>query len=446
MLANETCTVVIKNLVLIIIRIKNNMDMHVITKIKARQILDSRGNPTVEADVVINGNLIGRAAVPSGASTGSKEALELRDQDDKVYMGKGVLKAVENIKRHIAPELVTKIIASQKDLDDILIALDGTENKSNFGANAILAVSLAYAKAAAIAEKKPLYKYISEILSTKTQASKQFTMPIPMMNIINGGAHADNPIDIQEFMIVPRITDLFSENLRAGVEIYHTLKGILKAKGHSVNVGDEGGFAPNLNSSEEVLDVIMQAIEKTGYTPGGNVFIAIDAAANEFYQDGKYNLKSEGKALSSTEMIDYYEALGKKYPLKSLEDPLSEFDGGAWAQLTERLQNNMQIVGDDLFVTNSKILAEGIKFGQANAILIKLNQIGTLTETLDTIRLAHANNYRTVISHRSGETEDTTIAHLAVGTSAGQIKTGAPTRTDRVCKYNELLRIEEDLK
>jgi enolase len=446
MLANETCIVIIKILVLTSIWNKNNMDMHVITKVKARQILDSRGNPTVEAEVTINGNVMGRAAVPSGASTGSKEALELRDQDDKVYMGKGVLKAVGHVNREIAPEIVTKIIASQKDLDDILIALDGTNSKSHLGANAILAVSLAYAKAAASTEKKPLYKYIAENTTNKATTTNQFIMPMPMMNIINGGAHADNPIDIQEFMVVPRINELFSENLRAGVEIYHTLRGILKAKGHSVNVGDEGGFAPNLGSSEEVLNIIMQAIEKAGYSPGGNVFIAIDAAANEFYHDGKYNLKSEGKSLSPSEMIDYYEELGKKYPLKSLEDPLSEFDGGAWAKLTERLQNNMQIVGDDLFVTNSKILEEGIKFGQANAILIKPNQIGTLTETLETIKLAHSNNYRAVISHRSGETEDTTIAHLAVGTSAGQIKTGAPSRTDRVCKYNELLRIEEDLK
>jgi enolase len=419
--------------------------MHVITRVKARQILDSRGNPTVEADVVISGSFMGRAAVPSGASTGSKEALELRDQDSKIYMGRGVLKAVDNINKYIAPELISKIIASQKDLDNILIELDGTDNKSHFGANAILAVSLAYAKAAALAEKQPLYKYIAANFSEKTQGVSQFVMPMPMMNIINGGAHADNPIDIQEFMVVPRISDLFSENLRAGVEIYHTLKGILKDNGHSVNVGDEGGFAPNLNSSEEVLDVIMQAIAKAGYKAGGNVFIAIDAAANEFYQDGVYNLQSEGKTLSSDEMISYYEDLGRKYPVKSLEDPLSEFDGGSWTRLTERLRDTMQIVGDDLFVTNSKILADGINFGQANAVLIKLNQIGTLTETLDTIRLAQANNYRAVISHRSGETEDTTIAHLAVGTSAGQIKTGAPSRTDRVCKYNELLRIEEGL-
>lgn len=407
--------------------------MNKISYITAREILDSRGNPTVEAEFELDDGSIGLAATPSGASTGSKEALELRDGDNKRYNGKGVLKAVSNIRNLISKEILNNSFQSQEDFDKKLIQLDGTDNKSRLGANAILACSLAFAKATAISQKKHLFEYIGNT----------HIMPRPMMNIINGGAHADNPIDIQEFMIVPNMKNGFSEALRMGTEIFHTLKSILKDKGLNTNVGDEGGFAPNLSTAKDALDSIVQAIEKAGYKLVDDVTIALDSAASEFYKDGRYNL--EGKNISTDELVEFYSNLVKHYPITSIEDPMSEFDEDGWKKITDKLGKTTQIVGDDIFVTNPKILKHGIDNGLANSILIKLNQIGTLTETLDTIKLAKDNNFTTIISHRSGETEDTTLAHLAVGTAAGQIKTGSLCRTDRVCKYNELLRIGEKI-
>lgn len=407
--------------------------MSSITTLKAREILDSRGNPTVEAEVVLDGAFQAVAASPSGASTGSKEALELRDGDKKRYLGKGVLKAVSNVNDNIAKAIIGNKFASFKEFDKALIDLDGTENKSKLGANAILACSLAFAKAFAKSQGKDLFQLIGN----------KFAMPRPMMNIINGGAHADNPIDIQEFMVIPNLKNGFSEALRMGVEVFHNLKSILKNKGMNTNVGDEGGFAPNLKTAKEALDSIMEAIHAAGYKAGEDINIALDCAASEFYKDGKYNM--EGKDFSSSELVKFYEDLVAGYPIVSIEDPMSEFDEDGWVQMTATLGKKIQIVGDDIFVTNPKILKHGIEKGIGNSILIKLNQIGTLTETLDTIELARSNNYTTIISHRSGETEDTSIAHLAVGTSAGQIKTGSLCRTDRVCKYNELLRISEKL-
>lgn len=407
--------------------------MSSVIALKAREILDSRGNPTVEAEVTLEGGFTGLAASPSGASTGSKEALELRDGDKTRYLGKGVKKAVDNINQAIAKAVVGKKFASFREFDKTLIDLDGTENKSKLGANAILACSLAFAKALAKSQGKDLFQLVGN----------KFAMPRPMMNIINGGAHADNPIDIQEFMVVPNLKNGFSEALRIGVEVFHNLKGILKKKGMNTNVGDEGGFAPNLKTAKEALDSIMEAIAVSGYKAGVDINIALDCAASEFYKDGKYNI--EGKDFSSSELVKFYEDLVANYPIVSIEDPMSEFDEDGWAQMTSALGKKIQIVGDDIFVTNPKILKHGIEKGIGNSILIKLNQIGTLTETLDTIELARSNNYTTIISHRSGETEDTSLAHLAVGTSAGQIKTGSLCRTDRVCKYNELLRISEKL-
>jgi enolase len=407
--------------------------MHFITAMKAREILDSRGNPTVEAEVVLDGEFKAIAASPSGASTGSKEALELRDGDKNRYLGKGVLKAVSNVNDNIAKAVIGNKFASFKEFDKTLIDLDGTENKSKLGANAILACSLAFAKAYAKSHGKDLFQLFGN----------KFAMPRPMMNIINGGAHADNPIDIQEFMVIPNLKNGFSEALRMGVEVFHNLKSILKNKGMNTNVGDEGGFAPNLKTAKEALDSIMEAIHAAGYKAGEDINIALDCAASEFYKDGKYNM--EGKNFFPNELVKFYEDLVAHYPIASIEDPMSEFDEDGWVQMTAALGKKIQIVGDDIFVTNPKILKHGIEKGIGNSILIKLNQIGTLTETLDTIELAKGNNYTTIISHRSGETEDTSLAHLAVGTSAGQIKTGSLCRTDRVCKYNELLRISEKL-
>jgi enolase len=407
----------------------------IIKEIKAREILDSRGNPTVECDIILEDGSFARAAVPSGASTGEKEAVELRDGDKNRYMGKGVLKAVNNVNKVIAPEVIGKDALMQKEIDQVLINLDGTPNKSKLGANAILAVSLACAKAGAINKKKPLYEYIGE------EDAK--ILPVPMMNILNGGMHADNNVDIQEFMIMPIGAPSFREALRIGAEVFHNLKSILKAKNLNTAVGDEGGFAPNLESNSEALEVIVEAIKKAGYEPGKDVMLALDAAASSFYKDGKYIF--EGKDCTSDDMIAYYNQLIGKYPIVSIEDGLDEADWDGWDKMTKELGGKIQIVGDDLFVTNPKIFAEGIKKHIANSILIKVNQIGTLSETLEAIEMAKMNNYSAVVSHRSGETEDTTIAHIAVGTGTGQIKTGSVTRTDRVAKYNELLRIEEEL-
>lgn len=407
--------------------------MKAITALKAREILDSRGNPTVEAELTLEGGFNAIAASPSGASTGSKEALELRDGDKDRYLGKGVLKAVSSVNISIAKAVVGKKFASFREFDKALIDLDGTENKNKFGANAILACSLAFAKAFAKSQEKDFF----QVIGTK------YAMPRPMMNIINGGAHADNPIDIQEFMVVPNLKNGFSEALRMGVEVFHNLKSILKKKGMNTNVGDEGGFAPNLKTAKEALDSITEAIAAAGYKAGVDINIALDCAASEFYKDGKYNM--EGKDFSSEDLVKFYEDLVANYPIVSIEDPMSEFDEDGWVKITSALGKKIQIVGDDIFVTNPKILKSGIEKGIANSILIKFNQIGTLTETLDTIELARSNNYTTIISHRSGETEDTSLAHLAVGTSAGQIKTGSLCRTDRVCKYNELLRIGEKI-
>ncbi len=416
-------------------------NMSNISKIIAREIMDSRGNPTVEADVYLESGTMGRATAPSGASTGSREALELRDGDKSRYLGKGVLKAVAAINEHIATALLGNSAFEQKKIDQIMIDLDGTENKETFGANAILAVSLAVAKAAAIEKKIPLYQHISELNGTPGK----YSMPVPMMNIINGGEHADNNVDIQEFMVQPVGAPSFREALRMGAEIFHSLKKVLSAKGLSTAVGDEGGFAPNLASNEEALKVIIQAVENAGYVMNKDVTLALDCAASEFYKDGKYDLKGEGKVFDSETFGDYLADLAAKYPIISIEDGLDESDWDGWASLTKKIGDKVQLVGDDLFVTNTKILKRGIDNGVANSILIKFNQIGTLSETLEAIRMAQAAGFTAVISHRSGETEDATIADLAVGTAAGQIKTGSLCRSDRVAKYNQLLRIEEAL-
>ena len=409
-----------------------------IIDVTAREILDSRGNPTVEVEVMVAYGAVGRAAVPSGASTGKREALELRDTRRKRYGGKGVLKAVENVKQTIAPAILGMDASDQAGLDYRLIELDGTPNKSKLGANAILGVSLSAARAAAQALQIPLYRYIGGINAN--------LLPVPMMNIVNGGAHAANNLDIQEFMIVPVGAGSFSDAIRMGVETFHQLKAVLKAKGHNVAVGDEGGFAPNLDSNEEAIRLIMTAIEKAGYEPDKEIAIALDAAANEFYTKGEYVLKGEGKkAMDAQAMIDYYGKLIETYPIVSIEDGLAEQDWAGWEIMTQHLEDKIQIVGDDIFVTNPKIFEQGINRGIANAILIKLNQIGTLTETLETVAMAKEAGYETVISHRSGETEDTFIADLSVGLNAGQIKTGSGSRTDRIAKYNQLLRIEEEL-
>ncbi len=408
-----------------------------IIDVYGREVLDSRGNPTVEVEVVLNDGSIGRAIVPSGASTGAYEAVELRDGDEEYFLGKGVLKAVENVNEAIAPEVIGLDARDQIEIDQLLIELDGTPNKGNLGANAILGVSMAVAHAAANALDMPLYRYIGGFSAR--------TLPVPMMNILNGGSHADNNVDIQEFMVMPVGASDWSQALRMGAEIFHNLKKVLKAKGLNTSVGDEGGFAPNLGSNEEALQVIMEAIQKAGYTPGSDVKLALDVAATEFFKDGKYNLEGEGRVLTSDEMIEFYVNLVDKYPIISIEDGLAEDDWEGWKKLTDRLGKKIQLVGDDLFVTNTERLAKGIETGVANAILIKVNQIGTLTETLQAIDMAKKAGYTSIISHRSGETEDVTIADLVVATNAGQIKTGAPSRTDRVAKYNQLLRIEEYL-
>ncbi|MCP3944219.1 MAG: phosphopyruvate hydratase [Desulfobacteraceae bacterium] len=405
--------------------------------VKAREILDSRGNPTVEVDVTLACGAQGRAAVPSGASTGSREALELRDNSENRFMGKGVLNAVANVNEVIAPEIIGYDAMDQAGLDQTMLDIDGTENKSRLGANAILGVSMAAARAAAAACDIPLYQHIGGINAR--------VLPVPMMNIINGGSHAPNNLDIQEFMILPFGAASLGEAVRMGAETFHNLKKILNGKGLSTAVGDEGGFAPNLKSNEEALEYIIHAIEAAGYRPGKDIGIALDAAASEFYRDGKYIFKSEGKELSAKDMIDYYEGLIEKYPLYSIEDGLAEGDWESWELMTQRLGDSTQIVGDDIFVTNPDIFKKGIERGIGNSILIKLNQIGTLTETLDTIQMAKDSGYTTVVSHRSGETEDSFIADLAVGINAGQIKTGSMSRSDRVAKYNQLIRIEERL-
>ena len=408
-----------------------------IKKVHAREILDSRGNPTVEVDVTLQSGAKGRAAVPSGASTGSREAVELRDGDKRRFLGKGVLKAVDNVNKIIAPELIDKDAAKQEKIDQAMIQLDGTENKGRLGANAILGVSLAVAKASAAQADMPIYRYLG--------GKDAVRLPIPFLNILNGGKHADNNVDIQEFMIAPIGAPSFKEALRYAAEVYHTLKGILKANGLSTSVGDEGGFAPNLSRNEEAIEVIIAAIEKAGYKPGKDIAIVLDPAASEFYSDGKYLLKADNKSLSSEEMVDYYAALVSKYPIISIEDGLAENDWDGWKILTQKLGKKTQLVGDDIFVTNPKILAEGIKKGIANAVLIKLNQIGTLTETLETVNMAKKSGYTCMFSHRSGETEDSFLADVAVATNAGQLKTGAPARSERLAKYNQLLRIEEEL-
>ena len=412
-----------------------------IVDIKGREVLDSRGNPTVEADVLLDNGIIGSACAPSGASTGSREALELRDGDKSRYLGKGVLKAVANINGPIRDLLLGKDPLDQKALDHAMIKLDGTENKGSLGANAILAVSLAAAKAAAQDQDLPLYAHIANLNGTPGV----YSMPVPMMNIINGGEHADNNVDIQEFMVQPVGAKTFSEGLRMGTEIFHHLKAVLKARGLSTAVGDEGGFAPNLASNEDALKVISEAVANAGYTLGTDVTLALDCAASEFYEDGKYNLSGEGQVFNSEGFAEYLKGLTQRYPIISIEDGLDESDWDGWKILTDKIGEKIQLVGDDLFVTNTKILKEGIDKKIANSILIKFNQIGTLTETLEAIQMAKAAGYTAVISHRSGETEDSTIADLAVGTSAGQIKTGSLCRSDRVFKYNQLLRIEEQL-
>jgi enolase len=411
--------------------------MSEILDIKAREILDSRGNPTVEVDVILECGSMGRAAVPSGASTGAHEAHELRDEDKKRYLGKGVLKAVDAINGEIFEHLMGYNALDQVAIDKALIALDGTPNKSRLGANAILGVSMAVAKAAAESCGLPLYRYLGGF--------NAHLLPVPMMNIINGGKHADNPIDVQEFMIAPVSATNIKEAIRMGAEIFHNLKKILHDKGLNTAVGDEGGFAPALKSSKEALDVIIQAIEKAGYKAGSDIMLAIDAAATEFYSNGKYDMKGEGKVLSSEEMVKYWEDLCSKYPIYSLEDALAEDDWAGWASLTKAIGNKVQLVGDDLFVTNPVRLARGIKEKIGNSILVKVNQIGTLTETFEAVEMAHKAGYTAVISHRSGETEDSTIADIAVATNAGQIKTGSLSRSDRLAKYNQLIRIEEDL-
>ena len=407
-----------------------------ITKIIGRQIIDSRGNPTVEADVYLNEKFFGRAAVPSGASTGSREALELRDKDQSIFNGKSVYKAVQYINNDINNLLVGKDASNQKDIDSFLIDLDGTSNKNKLGANTTLAVSLAVSKAVSKAQGLNLYQH----LNTK---KNEFSMPVPMMNIINGGSHANNNVDIQEFMIMPVGASNFFDAIRYGVEVFHELGKILNEKGYETTVGDEGGFAPNLSSNNEAIEIILLAIEQCGYIPGQDIYLALDVASSEFYSDGIYLLQSENKKFNNDEMINYFSDWVSKYPIISIEDPLDENDWDGWKKITSELGKKIQLVGDDLFVTNTNIFKEGIEKNIANAILIKLNQIGTLTETLDAIQMAKENKYRTIISHRSGETEDTFISDLSVATNAGQIKTGSLSRTDRVCKYNQLLRINE---
>lgn len=411
--------------------------MTTISDIMAREILDSRGNPTVEVDVVLEDGTMGRAAVPSGASTGAHEAVELRDGDPQRYLGKGTRKAVDNINSEIAPEINGMDALDQVGVDQALLSLDGTPNKGKLGANAVLGVSLAVAKAAAAAVGLPLYQYLGGF------NAKQ--LPVPMMNILNGGKHADNNVDIQEFMVMPVGAPGFSEALRMGAEVFHNLRKVLQQKGLNTAVGDEGGFAPNLSSNEEAINVILEAVAQAGYQAGSDVMLALDPAASEMYRDGRYVLAGEGREMSAAAMVEYYAGLVEKYPIISIEDGLAEDDWDGWQLFTSRLGNKIQIVGDDLFVTNVQRLEKGIAMGVANAILIKVNQIGTLTETFDTIETAKRAGYTTVISHRSGETEDATIADIAVAVNAGQIKTGAPSRTDRVAKYNQLLRIEEEL-
>ena len=410
--------------------------MTTIVGVRAGGGLDSRGFPTVEAEVELEGGARGRAMVPSGASTGTHEALELRD-GGKRYLGKGVRRAVENVNERIAPELVGMDALDQEGVDRAMLELDGTPNKANLGANAVLAVSLAVARAAAEALGLPLYRYLGGVQGV--------TLPVPLMNVINGGKHADNRVDFQEFMLVPAGAGSFAEALRIGAEVFHTLKAVLKEKGYSTNVGDEGGFAPDLRSNEEAVELLLLAIERAGYTPGQEVSLALDPATSELYRDGKYHLEGEGKVLSSEEMVAFWEAWVEKYPIRSIEDGLAEDDWEGWRLLTERLGGKVQLVGDDLFVTNPERLRAGIERGVANAILVKVNQIGTLSETLEAIRLAQRSGYRAVISHRSGETEDSFIADLAVAVNAGQIKTGSLSRSDRLAKYNQLLRIEEEL-
>jgi len=412
------------------------MEGELMSKIKeviGREIIDSRGNPTVEVDVILESGIMGRAAVPSGASTGEREALELRDGGTR-FMGKGVLQAVEHVNNELRDLVIGMDALDQKALDYAMIELDGTETKSRFGANAILGISMAAMKAAALYKGLPLYRYVGD----------GTLLPKPMMNIINGGAHADNKLDFQEFMIIPQ-ADTIHDRVRIGAEVFHNLKKVLNSKGLATGVGDEGGFAPNLESNTEGFELIMEAITKAGYEPGKDVCLAIDVAASEFYEDGKYVLAGENRSLTTEELVDFYEELCNKYPIISIEDPVDENDWTGFRMITERLGDRVQLVGDDLFVTNKKCLQMGIDNHAGNAILLKVNQIGTITETIETIELARANGYNTVISHRSGETEDTTIADLAVGLSLGQIKTGSMSRTDRVCKYNQLMRIEEEL-
>ena len=408
-----------------------------IEKVFAREILDSRGNPTLEADVVLSDGSFGRAAVPSGASTGKHEAVELRDNDEARYLGKGVLKAVNNVNKHISQSLIGSDAGNQREIDSLMIGLDNTENKSNLGANAILGVSLAVAKAMAVSKNIPLYAYIGD--------NKSCLLPVPMMNIINGGEHADNKIDVQEFMIMPVGAKSFSEALRCGAEVFHSLKLRLMSDGHNTNVGDEGGFAPNLDGSKEALEYIMQSIIDAGYKPGKDVYLAMDVASTEFYDGTHYKLKGENKVLTSSQMVDYLFDLTTNYPIISIEDGMSEDDWDGWVSLNNKLGSNCQLVGDDLFVTNQKRLQTGIDLKAANSILVKVNQIGTLSETLDAVNLAHSAGMTAVMSHRSGETADTTISDLAVATNCGQIKTGSLARSDRLAKYNQLLRIEEQL-
>lgn len=411
--------------------------MSLILDIYAREVLDSRGNPTVEVEITTDSGIVGRAMVPSGASTGVHEAVELRDKDKKRYLGKGVLNAVKNVNEIIAPALEGLEITNQLEIDKALIKLDGTKNKSKLGANAILAVSMAAARAASNELNIPLYRYIGGVNAK--------TLPVPMMNILNGGEHADNNVDIQEFMVMPLGAKTFKEALRMGTEVFHNLKTVLKEKGYSTSVGDEGGFAPNLNSNEQALQTIIEAIERAGYVAGKDIFLALDVASSEMYENGIYNFKGESKKYTSEQLVQYYETLVEKYPIISIEDGLAEDDWEGWKLLTNKLKNKIQLVGDDLFVTNKERLSKGIENNIANSILIKLNQIGTITETLDTIEMAKTHGYTCVISHRSGETEDTTIADLAVAVNAGEIKTGSASRTDRICKYNQLLRIEDQL-
>ena len=405
-----------------------------IKNIIGREILDSRGNPTVEVDVILDNGVMGRASVPSGASTGEREALEMRDKDKNRFNGKGVLNAVNNVNTILRDNLIGMDVTKQKEIDYKMLELDGTKTKSRIGANAILGVSMACLKAAAKACGKELYEYVGD----------GKTLPVPMMNIINGGAHADNSLDFQEYMIIPQ-RDTIHERVRVGAEVFHSLKNVLKEKGYATSVGDEGGFAPNLKTNKEGFELITEAVKRAGYEPGVDVCYAIDVAASEFYSDGKYNLVGEGKVLSTDELIKYYEDLVNTYPIISIEDPVDENDWEGFSKVTELLGDRIQLVGDDLFVTNKECLQKGIDNKAGNAILLKVNQIGTITETLETIELAKANNYKTIISHRSGETEDTTIADLAVGLNLGQIKTGSMSRTDRICKYNQLMRIEEEL-